>query len=361
MSSGSTLGNGTTLHEVQMKEAQAELQLLQCWGGEDQPDRMDLDNPFKRLSNLDEEGEEEKGRDPKWPRPDSKGGFNGRGGQGKDNRSGAQPTKSQPPKSSAPRRFTQDRQGKDLEGMLLLLGKLLLRHKDQTGIDRTENNFVMFYKRESALSLVPLFVNEEGPALACAEGAKTGEDGRHCASASNLPLSLDVGCHAAAASGHCQEPRAAEDGHDPPGFPTERGGGRAADPFPPVRLGDQDPCTADGSTGHSGVRHDREDPGNAEDVSLPARSSEVSLDAEASRSTARPNHPFPPTGGTQNSGDYGAVSTPADAYPFRDLATRRRLSPTRAHVPVGTGHRVGPQRWPNAFKGRVLGSPAPSH
>ena len=41
-----------------------------------------------------------------------------------------------------------------------MLGRLRLRHEDQMGIDKTENNFVMFYKRESALSLVPLFVKK---------------------------------------------------------------------------------------------------------------------------------------------------------------------------------------------------------
>eukprot|EP00439_Symbiodinium_sp_Y106_P036835 s1365_g4.t1 len=54
----------------------------------------------------------------------------------------------------------KDRQGKDIEGMMWMLGRLLLRHEDQMGIDKTENNFVMFFKKESALSLVPTFVKK---------------------------------------------------------------------------------------------------------------------------------------------------------------------------------------------------------
>ena len=61
MSSGSTLGNGTALQDVQMKEALAELQLLQCWRGEDPADRMDLENPFKLLNNPEKAEEEDKG------------------------------------------------------------------------------------------------------------------------------------------------------------------------------------------------------------------------------------------------------------------------------------------------------------
>ena len=52
------------------------------------------------------------------------------------------------------------RQGKDIEGMMWMLGRLLLRHEDQMGIDKTENNFVMFFKKDSALSLVPTFVKK---------------------------------------------------------------------------------------------------------------------------------------------------------------------------------------------------------
>ena len=54
----------------------------------------------------------------------------------------------------------KDRPGKDIEGMMWMLGRLLLRHEDQMGIDKTENNFVMFFKKDSALSLVPTFVKK---------------------------------------------------------------------------------------------------------------------------------------------------------------------------------------------------------
>eukprot|EP00439_Symbiodinium_sp_Y106_P044911 s2604_g5.t1 len=127
MSSGSLVGSGMTLQDVQMKEAQAELLLLQCWG-EDSVTRAEPESSSKRHSQQEEEESEDKSSN-KWARPESKGGF-GRGGRGKGNQASS-----------------QDRQ-------------LLLRHEDQMGIDKTENNFVMFFKKDSALSLVPTFVKK---------------------------------------------------------------------------------------------------------------------------------------------------------------------------------------------------------
>ena len=80
MSSGSLVGSGMTLQDVQMKEAQAELLLLQCWG-EDSMTRAEPESSSKRHSQQ-EEGEAEDKSNSKWARPESKGGF-GRGGRGK--------------------------------------------------------------------------------------------------------------------------------------------------------------------------------------------------------------------------------------------------------------------------------------
>ena len=82
MSSGSLLGSGMTLQDVQMKEAQAELQFLQCWG-EDPVARAEPEPSSKRHSHQEEEEFEDKSSN-KWARPESKGGF-GRGGRGKGN------------------------------------------------------------------------------------------------------------------------------------------------------------------------------------------------------------------------------------------------------------------------------------
>eukprot|EP00439_Symbiodinium_sp_Y106_P059300 s1686_g8.t1 len=155
MSSGSLVGTGMTLQDVQMKEAQAELLLLQCWG-EDSTARTDPE-PSSKRHNLQEEGDHEDKNNNKWARPESKGGF-GRGGRGKGNQASSQDRPSQ--QRQAPRRQMKDRQGKDIEGMMWMLGRLLLRHEDQMGIDKTENNFVMFFKKDSALSLVPTFVKK---------------------------------------------------------------------------------------------------------------------------------------------------------------------------------------------------------
>ena len=83
MSSGSLVGTGMTLQDVQMKEAQAELLLLQCWG-EDSTARTDPEPSSKRHS-LQEEGDHEDKNNNKWARPESKGGF-GRGGRGRETR-----------------------------------------------------------------------------------------------------------------------------------------------------------------------------------------------------------------------------------------------------------------------------------
>ena len=154
MSSGSLADTGMTLQDVQMKEAQAELLLLQCWG-DDSTSRADPESSSKRHS-LQDEGEQEDKSNNKWARPESKGGF-GRGGRGKGNQASSQDRSSQ--QRQAPRRQMKDRQGKDIEGMMWMLGRLLLRHEDQMGIDKTENN-VMFFKKDSALSLVPTFVKK---------------------------------------------------------------------------------------------------------------------------------------------------------------------------------------------------------
>ncbi|CAE7251059.1 unnamed protein product [Symbiodinium sp. CCMP2592] len=132
---------------AQTKEAQAELLLLQCWG-----EPMDLDFTSKRQNEQEDTEEPEKERDAKWARPESKGGF-GRGGQGKGNQNpGGQPNKGTDGERPV---------GKDTEAMVWMLGKLPLRHEDQMGIDRTQHGFVMFFKRESALSLVLLFEQKQ--------------------------------------------------------------------------------------------------------------------------------------------------------------------------------------------------------
>ena len=111
---------------------------------------------LERRSQQEEEELEDKSSN-KWARPESKGGF-GRGGRGKGNQASLQDRQSQ--QRQAPRRSMKDRPGKDIEGMMWMLGRLLRRHEDQMGIDKTENNFVMFFKKDSALSLVPTFVKK---------------------------------------------------------------------------------------------------------------------------------------------------------------------------------------------------------
>ena len=75
-----------------MKEAQAELLLLQCWG-EDSVTRAEPESSSKRHSQQEEEESEDKSSN-KWARPESKGGF-GRGGRGKGNQASSQDRQSQ--------------------------------------------------------------------------------------------------------------------------------------------------------------------------------------------------------------------------------------------------------------------------
>ena len=52
---------------------------------------MDLENPFKRFNNLEEDEEEDKGHTKWWARPESKGGSQGQGQPGQpEQRSGQQ-------------------------------------------------------------------------------------------------------------------------------------------------------------------------------------------------------------------------------------------------------------------------------
>ncbi|CAE6966199.1 Pol [Symbiodinium sp. CCMP2592] len=150
LASSLALGSGLSLQETQQREAQAELLLLQCWGEDKKAMVQDTAN---KRSEMDQTEEPERERDAKYSRPDSKGGY-GRGGRGKGNQPKANGPRRQPFRRSA------ETEAGAPEGMMWLLGKLLLRHEDQMGIDKTQNSFVMFFKRESALSLIPLFVQK---------------------------------------------------------------------------------------------------------------------------------------------------------------------------------------------------------
>ncbi|CAE7390812.1 hypothetical protein AK812_SmicGene4371 [Symbiodinium microadriaticum] len=90
------------------ERAKAELGLLQCWEIGDQP--MDLESATGKRQAAEQELEEE------------------------DDEKGKAATE------------------KNLEGLCWMVGRLLLRHEDQFGIQRSENNFIMFFKRESQMT-----------------------------------------------------------------------------------------------------------------------------------------------------------------------------------------------------------------
>ena len=149
----------TPLQDLQVKEAEAELSLLQCWG--DQP--MDLgaltgkrqvetsEQDLEEDDLLDQDKDREKA---KWRRPSSKGGSGGGRGRGKGGEvaSGSrQQFGRRSPKPPSPER---------LSDLCNIMSKLLLRHEDQMGVERSENQFIMFFKRESQVSLVQLFIRK---------------------------------------------------------------------------------------------------------------------------------------------------------------------------------------------------------
>ena len=163
-----------SLQEMQWNEAQAEYGLLQCWGEK----AMDQDQPTgKRTSttDLNEEETEDPTRDKsKWGRPASKGGFSGGRGNG-----------GQTPARQMPRRkqLTND---KHLEGMCLLMGRLLLRHEDQ--MNKSEH-FIMFLRKESKVSMVPQFC----PAVGTLARTARAEEGGDQLAAEGLSLPLSPG------------------------------------------------------------------------------------------------------------------------------------------------------------------------
>ncbi|CAE7434886.1 Dcun1d2, partial [Symbiodinium sp. CCMP2456] len=126
----------TRTQDLQTKEAEAELSLLQCWG--DQP--MDLGaltgkrHAALHGQDMEEEDHEDSSKDREKAVALLQGWFR--------------------------RRQQSPTQDPDLAALCSIMSKLLLRHEDEMGVDRSENQFVMFFKRESQVSLLPQFITK---------------------------------------------------------------------------------------------------------------------------------------------------------------------------------------------------------
>ena len=66
------------------------------------------------------------------------------------------------PNGRGMRRSTNQQPQKEMEGLMWMMGKLLLRHEDQQSIDKSENNYIAFFKHESKMTLVSMFHKESG-------------------------------------------------------------------------------------------------------------------------------------------------------------------------------------------------------
>ncbi|CAE7630032.1 unnamed protein product [Symbiodinium necroappetens] len=119
-----------------MQDAEAEMGLLQAWGTEPTKMQSEALSSKRREMELDQTGEQggkgEKDKDPaKWRRPASKGG--------------AQSSNAPHPR----RRFQPKRSSeKSLEGLCWMMGKILLQHEGQMGIERSEHILIMLFSRD---------------------------------------------------------------------------------------------------------------------------------------------------------------------------------------------------------------------
>ena len=146
---------------------------------------------------------------------------------------------------------------------------------------------MMFYKRESALSLVPIFVKKAQHWHALKEQKQEKMD--------ELALSLRAFLCRSMLDTLLQrlqdavkDPKQLKTAmHGSSGLLAEGGEHRSSDSLPAIRSRDEDPGSTHGPSCNPGPGNDREAPGDAEDVPLSARRLEVPLDAETSGSVAR--------------------------------------------------------------------------
>ena len=135
------------------KEAEAELALLECWGeNHPQPRPMDTEPTAgeKRATSPEQERR-------KYHRRDSKG--NG-AGKGSGDRSGDRAARQLPRPPPRSRRTAVEPTDHNTEGMMWMMGRMLLRLEDQMALERFQSGFVMFFRPTSRMSIIPLLAKK---------------------------------------------------------------------------------------------------------------------------------------------------------------------------------------------------------
>ena len=131
------------------KEAEAELALLECWG-ESPPQTLPMDTEpaagEKRATSPEQERR-------KYHRRDSKGTGAGKG-------SGDRPARQLPRPPPRTRRTATEPTDYNTEGMMWMMGKMLLRLEDQMAMERFQSGFVMFFRPSSRMSIIPLLAKK---------------------------------------------------------------------------------------------------------------------------------------------------------------------------------------------------------
>ena len=139
--------DSTTLQR--QKDAEAELALLECWGENPPPTQpMDTDPSAgeKRATSPDQERR-------KYHRRESKGNGAGKG-------SGDRPARQMPRPPPRTRRTAAEPNETNTEGMMWMMGRMLLRLEDQMALERFQSGFVMLFRPSSRMSIIPLLAKK---------------------------------------------------------------------------------------------------------------------------------------------------------------------------------------------------------
>ncbi|CAE7903235.1 unnamed protein product [Symbiodinium microadriaticum] len=139
--------DSTTLQR--QKDAEAELALLECWG-ESPPQTLPMDTEpsagEKRATSPEQERR-------KYHRRDSKGSGAGKG-------SGDRPARQMPRPPPRTRRAAAEPNETNTEGMMWMMGRMLLRLEDQMAMERFQSGFVRFFRPSSRMSIIPLLAKK---------------------------------------------------------------------------------------------------------------------------------------------------------------------------------------------------------
>ena len=122
------------------KEAEAELALLECWG-ESPPQTLPMDTEPSAGEKRATSPEQERRN---YHRRDSKGSGAGKG-------SGDRPARQLPRPPPRTRRTAAEPTDYNTEGMMWMMGRMLLRLEDQMAMERFQSGFVLSWPRRASI------------------------------------------------------------------------------------------------------------------------------------------------------------------------------------------------------------------